>query len=87
MQLLLQQLNRYSICIRLKDRFRTNDEFTLLGYLAFSYNFVESEAILMKSGALHSEYIAGGGPDRFWARSEQYRQFDKQAKLFFLPCT
>jgi len=35
------------------------------GVHAFGYNSAESEPILMKSGAQHSEYIAWAGPGRF----------------------
>jgi len=47
------------------------------------YNSAESELIWMKSGALWV-HCWGIGPSRFWARSMQWQEFERQAKFVFL---
>jgi len=60
------------------------DSLCFCGVHAFGYNTAESELICMNLE--HAEYIVRGCPDRFQARSPQYRQLESRAKfyLFFV---
>jgi len=76
------------VIYRLKARLRPNIGFTLRGNLAVFTRSAVTPPKVNRSGwnLEHSEYITQllwVGPGRFWARSAQYREFERQAKFCF----
>jgi len=65
----------YHVIVRLGRAYIGNTLRGKNGLHAFGNNSAQSEPIWMKSGTVWAK--CGAGPGRFWARSAQYRQFER----------